>query len=290
MGQFYTEIPPFLLPWIHQQKIFFVATAPLSPTGHVNVSPKGFEGSFRVVNEKRVWYEDLTGSGIETIAHLRENLNGRITIMFVAFEGPPRIVRLFGTGTVHEFGTPEYEALIPSETREPGSRAAIVIDIHKVGSSCGYSIPFFDFKSHRMRLHTSMAKKEAEDTKASTPSTPPSLRTDKGLKAYWNNKNSQSIDGLPGLATALSSPMPFAPRVIGWGEDDERVGAENANASIGLVTAALKGVGMFRIPVQWQGLLLGFLLGVVVMRVWGGLGGGRAVGRGWPESKFRLGW
>jgi len=110
MGAFYDEIPSFLVPWINAQKIFWVATAPLSEDGHVNVSPKGFENTMHVVlkevdtdGEKKatsnaVWYEDLTGSGVETISHLREN--GRITIMFTAFEGPPRIVRLFGTGTV----------------------------------------------------------------------------------------------------------------------------------------------------------------------------------------------
>lgn len=116
MGQFYTEIPSFLIPWIKQQKMFWVATAPLSETGHVNVSPKGFNGTFHIVDQNKVWYEDMSGSGMttfscanlyirahligslgaETVAHLRENK--RITVMFNAFEGPPRIVRLFGTG------------------------------------------------------------------------------------------------------------------------------------------------------------------------------------------------
>lgn len=108
MGKFYDHIPGNLIQWIYNQKIFYVATAPLAEDGHVNVSPKGFEDTMHIVyNEdaenggknatsNAVWYEDLTGSGNETISHVNEN--GRITIMFVAFEGPPMIVRLFGTG------------------------------------------------------------------------------------------------------------------------------------------------------------------------------------------------
>ena len=136
MGKFYDTIPQELTPWILKQEIFWVATAPLSPEAHVNVSPKGVRDSFHVLSPTRVWYQDLSGSGVETISHLREN--GRITLMFSAFDGPPRIVRLFGVGSVHEFGTPEYEELIPPENRRPGSRAAIVIDVHKVGSVSGF--------------------------------------------------------------------------------------------------------------------------------------------------------
>ena len=97
MGKFYESIPPELVPWMLKQEMFWVATAPLSPEAHVNVSPKGVRDSFHYVSPTRVWYQDLTGSGVETISHLREN--GRITLMFNAFEGPPRIVRLFGIGT-----------------------------------------------------------------------------------------------------------------------------------------------------------------------------------------------
>jgi len=120
MVQFYDEIPAFIIPWIQQQKMFWVATAPLSQSGHVNLSPKGFGGTFHIMDQKSVWYEDMSGSGefiqalavlfcpsnvdilqgIETVSHVREN--GRLTIMFCAFEGPPRIVRLFGTG---QYGT-----------------------------------------------------------------------------------------------------------------------------------------------------------------------------------------
>ena len=96
MGQFFDSCPDNLFSWIRKQHIFFVATSPLSSTGHVNVSPKGAFDCFHLVDANKIWYEDLTGSGNETISHLREN--GRITVMFVAFEGPPRIVRFFGTG------------------------------------------------------------------------------------------------------------------------------------------------------------------------------------------------
>ncbi|KAH7909871.1 hypothetical protein BJ138DRAFT_1154209 [Hygrophoropsis aurantiaca] len=191
MVQFFDEIPEFLFEWMKKQQMFWVASAPLMSDGHVNVSPKGTLDCFHLVDAHRVWYEDLSGSGIETISHLREN--GRITVMFTAFDGPPRITRLFGTGTVHEFGTPEYHALIPAETRKPGSRAAIVVDIHKVSTSCGYAVPFYQFVSHRTQLLRFFDKKESAES------------DENGLKAYWNLKNLRSLDGLPGLLTAPDS-------------------------------------------------------------------------------------
>ncbi|KAI0369989.1 hypothetical protein BV20DRAFT_331788 [Pilatotrama ljubarskyi] len=193
MGKFYESIPPEIIPWLSKQELFWVATAPLSPEGHVNVSPKGVRDSFHVISPTRVWYQDLTGSGVETISHLREN--GRVTLMFSAFEGPPRIVRLFGRGTVHEFGSPEYDALIPPEHRRPGSRAAIVIDVHKVGTSCGYAVPYYEFKGHRQILLDYFIKREHADQEDGG-------RSEKGLKAYWIEKNMRSIDGLPGIAHA----------------------------------------------------------------------------------------
>ncbi|KAH7882436.1 hypothetical protein F5I97DRAFT_366362 [Phlebopus sp. FC_14] len=188
MGKFYDEIPESLLDWIKKQQMFWVATAPLSPHGHINLSPKGTADCFHVVNSKRVYYEDLTGSGVETISHVREN--GRITIMFSAFEGPPRILRLFGVGTVHEYGTPEYESLIPPQTRKPGSRAAIVVDVYQVGTSCGYAVP--------LRL-SSQTKAMCNDEDAKVSPRP------KTLGAYWALKNSNSLDGLPALLTAPSA-------------------------------------------------------------------------------------
>ncbi|EPQ61268.1 hypothetical protein GLOTRDRAFT_14668, partial [Gloeophyllum trabeum ATCC 11539] len=178
MGKFYDEIPDHLIEWIKKQHMFTVATAPLSPTGHVNVSTKGVGGTFHVVDSRQVWYEDLTGSGDETIAHLKEN--GRITILFSAFEGPPTIARLFGTGTcVHEFGSPEYDLFISAVTRTPGSRAVIVIDVHKVGTSCGYGVPYYEFIGHRDTLLNNATIFEKRDLEA------PGFIAEKGMKAIW---------------------------------------------------------------------------------------------------------
>jgi len=188
--------------------MFWVATAPLSPSGHINVSPKGVQGTFHVIDEHKVWYEDLTGSGVETISHLREN--GRITIMFTAFEGPPRIVRLWGNGTVHEFGTPEYESLIPPETRQPGSRAAIVVDVHKVGSSCGFAVPYYEFKGHRNSIlrwneRTDNHEFDFEVKPNSKPG--PDTFSNKGTRNHQHVYNLKSLDGLPGLQTAHKTPL-----------------------------------------------------------------------------------
>jgi len=201
MGQFYGEIPEFLRTWILQQKIFWVATAPLSGEGHVNLSPKAGLGTFHVVDKNTVWYEDVTGSGAETISHIREN--GRITILFNAFEGPPRIGRLFGKGTVYEFDTPEYNAFIPPDKRRTGSRAVIVIAVHKVGTSCGFGIPFFDYRAERPKLDEVALMHEVIDNKA-IPEIP-----ENGLKSYWKANNTKSIDGLPGLQTAHHSTIRF---------------------------------------------------------------------------------
>ncbi|KAJ3502974.1 hypothetical protein NLJ89_g8642 [Agrocybe chaxingu] len=265
MGQFFDEIPDFLFPWIKQQKMFWVATAPLSPSGHVNVSPKGFDGTFRILSKSKVWYEDLTGSGIETTAHLREN--GRLTIMFCAFEGPPRILRLFGTGAVYEYGTAEYNELLPAEKRQPGSRSVIMLDVHKVGTSCGYSIPFYTFKSNRMRLHIGMAKRELEDirnesttTSANGNGVPTSsaLVSDKGLKVYWELANQKSIDGLPGLLTSFTARAGFDKGVASrdWGQDDESlISPGKQSFSLGHYVDAR--------------VVVGFVLGFVASGLWG---------------------
>ncbi|OJA09658.1 hypothetical protein AZE42_03659 [Rhizopogon vesiculosus] len=203
MAKYYDEIPESLIEWIKKQHMFWVASAPLNPDGHVNVSPKGTADCFHVVNSRRVWYQDLSGSGVETISHIREN--GRVTIMLNAFEGPPRILRLYGIGTVHEYGTPEYESLIPPETRKPGSRAAIVIDVYQCQTSCGFAVPIYDFATHRTQLIRSMHMKESCDRASDATA---STELDKrGLKAYWIQKNLRSVDGLPGLLTAPDSKV-----------------------------------------------------------------------------------
>ncbi|KIK94930.1 hypothetical protein PAXRUDRAFT_827504 [Paxillus rubicundulus Ve08.2h10] len=230
MAKFYDEIPEWLVEWIKKQHMFWVASAPLSAHGHINLSPKGAAECFHVVNSKQVWYEDLSGSGIETISHLREN--GRITVMFCALDGPPRISRLFGVGTVHEYGTPEYDALIPAMTRKPGSRAVIVVDVYQVGTSCGFAVPVYGFVTQRTQLLHYFDKSEAIDRSfaSSQKQQQPSSCKDhdncesevapvKGetvpqgsLRAYWLLNNTHSLDGLPGLLTAPDAILTATPQ------------------------------------------------------------------------------
>ncbi|RPD59332.1 hypothetical protein L226DRAFT_472874 [Lentinus tigrinus ALCF2SS1-7] len=259
MGKFYESIPPELVPWMLKQEMFWVATAPLSPEAHVNVSPKGVRDSFHYISPTRVWYQDLSGSGVETISHLREN--GRITLMFSAFEGPPRIVRLFGTGTVHEFGTREYEELIPPEERRPGSRAAIVIDVHKVGSSCGYAVPYYEFRGHRQALLDFFVSRERADQKDEA------AHADKGLKAYWDENNARSIDGIPGLQVAAKAPgVPTCTDIMkraGASADGSIPATATANGSAVSVKTG-QSVGRRRV----EELAVAFALGVAVAAVY----------------------
>lgn len=160
MGQFFETIPEYLMKWILEQKMFWVATSPLLASGHVNVSPKGGL-YFGLIDERTFWYMDLTGSGNETISHLYEPGNGRITVMFNAFEGPPRIVRLFGRGAVLERGSEAFGAFVEKHNVQvlPSSRSIIIVSIHQVASSCGYSVPYYEFKSFRTTLNEFFAKK-----------------------------------------------------------------------------------------------------------------------------------
>jgi len=194
MGQFYETIPESLMQWIRDQKMFWVATAPLSASGHVNISPKGGP-YFGVLDDKTFWYMDLTGSGSETISHLYEANNARITVMFTAFEGLPRIVRLFGHGRALEIGTAEFAEFVEVHGVKtiPGSRAIILVDIHQVGSSCGYSVPYYDFKDFRTTLNDHFAKKVERFEQG---------KTTESMEKYWAFKNAWSIDGLPGLEIA----------------------------------------------------------------------------------------
>jgi len=191
MGQFFETIPPSLIKWILDQKVFWVATAPLSSSGHVNVSPKGGQ-YFGVPDIKTFWYMDLTGSGNETISHLLEPGNGRVTIMFNAFEGPPRIMRLWGKGSVLENGTPEFQSWTAEHSIEtiPGTRSIVLVDIHQVGTSCGFSVPFYDFKEFRPTLNDFFRKK-AEKYAAG--------KEEESMDRYWAYKNAWSMDGLPGM-------------------------------------------------------------------------------------------
>lgn len=166
MGAFYETIPESLIPWILAQKMFCVATAPLSGRGHVNISPKG-GAYFGVLDPRTFWYMDLTGSGSETIAHLYEPGNGRITIMLNAFEGPPRILRLWGTGRVLENdGTPgsAFGGFVKKHDVKllPGARAVVLVDIHQVGISCGFSVPRYEFREYRTTLNEFFEKKDGK--------------------------------------------------------------------------------------------------------------------------------
>jgi hypothetical protein len=179
MGNAYDSISPELQAFIGLQHLFFVASAPSDSTGHVNLSPKGMD-TFRIFSPTRVGYLDLTGSGIETAAHLRQN--GRITFMFCAFEGKPMILRLYGRGRAVLPGSAEWTDLAPSFPELPGARQIILADISRVQTSCGYSIPLMDFKDDRDTL-LRWAEAKGDD----------------GLTQYRQQKNRASIDGLPAL-------------------------------------------------------------------------------------------
>ena len=179
MGKTYDLIDKKLAGWLGAQKIFFVATAPLSPNGHINCSPKD-GASFRILDEQTAVYLDLTGSGVETIAHLKEN--GRIVLMFCAMEGPPKIVRLHGKGEPIEPQHPDFEALRALFKDVPGLRAFIRIRLTRISDSCGFGVPLYEFRGERSQL------KEWVERKGEA-----------SLTVYRHTKNSHSIDGLPGV-------------------------------------------------------------------------------------------
>ncbi|MDO9121013.1 MAG: pyridoxamine 5'-phosphate oxidase family protein [Anaerolineaceae bacterium] len=177
MAKFYDSINDQIKEFIQKQHIFFVSSAPLSASGHVNLSPKGLD-SFRVLSENRVAYMDIISSGNETSAHTLEN--GRITIMFCSFEGSPNILRLFGTGRTVLANDDEWVDLAKRFNLISSTRQIIVADIHKVQTSCGYGVPLYDYKGERDQ-HLKWAEKKGTD----------------GLVAYRNENNLTSIDGLP---------------------------------------------------------------------------------------------
>src|SRR5579883_815601 len=149
MGKLFPELTDDLREFIARQHVFFVATAPLSADGHVNVSPKGLD-TFRVLGPRTVAYLDLTGSGVETIAHLREN--GRLTVMFCAFEGRPRILRLSGRGRAVEPGDPEWATVAAEFPAAAGARSVVVLDVDRIADSCGFGVPRFEFAGDRPQL------------------------------------------------------------------------------------------------------------------------------------------
>jgi hypothetical protein len=182
VGQTYERIEPFLASWIAAQPMFFVATAPTGDTGHVNMSPKGPIGTLRLLDEHTVAYLDLIGSGAETIAHLREN--GRIVLMFCAFSGPPRILRLYGRGEVLAPAAVDFPDApeLPLEMR----RAVVSISVDRIADSCGYGVPLMSYEGQRTNTRRWAEGKLAKGGPGA-------------LDAYVATRNAHSIDGLPAL-------------------------------------------------------------------------------------------
>lgn len=160
--------------------MWFVATAPLSADGHVNMSPRGHD-SFSVLDEHRVGWVDYTGSGIETIAHLREN--ARVCLMFNSFDDRPRIVRLHGRGSVSLPGEAAFDEVAALHPEHPSTRAVITVDVSRVSDSCGWGVPVMEMAGERDLLRLQAEKKGAE-----------------GMTEYRAERNAVSIDRLPGLA------------------------------------------------------------------------------------------
>jgi hypothetical protein len=204
VGRLYDVIDNTTRQWLAKQPMFFVATAPDDPDGHVNLSPKGAAGAFRVLGPTTVAYVDLVGSGVETVAHLREN--GRIVLMFCAFAGPPKIVRLHGQGRVVRQDDPEFAALLPEFSLDDDARALargiVVVEATRISDSCGFVVPRMDLLAQRDQL---MRWGEQQHAKSG----------DAWKERYVAANNAHSIDGLPGYdptaeliaeeATGLSS-------------------------------------------------------------------------------------
>jgi len=182
MGRTYEGIDGRLAEWLISQPVFFVSTAPLDRDGFINCSPKGNRDELAVLGERTVAYLDQTGSGIETIAHLQEN--GRIVLMFCAFAGPPRIVRLHGRARSVPVDASEFADLAAHFAGGDGVgvRSVIVVDVSRVADSCGYGVPLMSFEQHRSTMDEWSGRKGPE-----------------GIRDYWAQQNAASIDDLPGL-------------------------------------------------------------------------------------------
>jgi len=179
MGKIYEQITDRLEAFIAKQHIFFVATAPLEDSGHVNVSPKGQE-TFAILDPHTVAYQDFSGSGAETIAHLKQN--GRITIMFCAFEGPPFVLRLYGQGEVLEPNDSEFNELNKRFALDLGVRSIIRVQLTRIQDSCGFGVPLYAFVKPRDTL-LKWAEKKGEQ----------------GIVKFKREHNVRSIDGLLAL-------------------------------------------------------------------------------------------
>ena len=204
MGRIYDSIDSTTERWLAKQPVFFVATAPNDLDGHLNLSPKGAAGAFRVLGPNRVAYVDLVGSGVETVAHLREN--GRVVLMFCAFSGPPKIVRLHGQGRTVPEDDPEFSTLLSEFSLDDDARSLargiVVVETTRISDSCGFVVPRMELVAERDQLMRWGEQQQAR------------------YGEHWKDRyvaanNAQSIDGLPGYdpaevlveedATALSS-------------------------------------------------------------------------------------
>jgi predicted pyridoxine 5'-phosphate oxidase superfamily flavin-nucleotide-binding protein len=186
VAKVYERIEPRMARWIGEQPVFFVATAPLDGDGLVNVSPKGLRGTFGVLDDHTFAYVDMTASGIETTAHLREN--GRICVMFCSFDGTPNVVRLHGRGRVVTHGEPGFSAALEPfamglAARRTEARGVVTVDVTRVADACGYAVPRMTLESDRELLDSWAERRSPE-----------------WLRNYRTEKNQHSLDGLPGLA------------------------------------------------------------------------------------------
>jgi hypothetical protein len=189
VGKTYDVIDDRWRDWIAKQSMFFVATAPLDPGGHVNVSPKGPIGTLQVIDERTVAYLDVVGSGAETIAHIREN--GRVVVMFCAFDGPPRILRLHGRGEIVLRDDPRFDDLVAAHRFEDvgieeSRRSIVVVNVDRIADSCGYGVPLMAHEGQREHYVKSARKR---------------LRTQgsEGMIEFARDRNAESIDGLPAV-------------------------------------------------------------------------------------------
>ncbi|MFI6286357.1 pyridoxamine 5'-phosphate oxidase family protein [Streptomyces sp. NPDC051018] len=191
MGQRYARIEGRIRAFIEQQPVFFTATAPLAADGHVNLSPKGRRGTLAVIDDRTLAYLDFGGSGAETIAHLREEGNGRITLMWCAFTGPPKVLRVHGSGEAVFRDDPRWGNLIGrfEDADGPGARAIVVVRAHRISDACGFAVPFMDYREERTQHAEHFGRKSDEE-----------------FAAYCEKKEhvGVSLDGLP----ALPLPLP----------------------------------------------------------------------------------
>ena len=192
MGKTYQAITDKLQDWMSRQHVFFVATAPLNAQGLVNCSPKGHD-ALRIIDDRTLMYLDYSGSGAETIAHLREN--GRIVVMLCAFEGPPKIVRFHGKGRVIPITDPAFAALAARYDRDlSGVRCIVQVDVERISDSCGYGVPHYEYQDGRQAMQNYLKH-----------------HGDEGIAEYRLENNLESLDGLPALtvdeASALASKI-----------------------------------------------------------------------------------